>query len=407
MQQRAVATTAEPEIFVDVNGDLSLTGSDLNEVFAEADDTLELTADPAGAQVKLACADNCTVRVPRRARVTIHHVSGDARPIKDLVQALAMGDVGGDLVLRQTGPVTVGHVGGDVSAKKIAGPLTLASAGGDVSARSVAGPFASGTVGGDLYLRDVDGGSRGQAGGDVILNLDFAPGQTYVFSANGDIICRVPPAASARLLVRCHGDLNVDVPDAQMQRENGQHLVTLGAGAATVELQANSDVSISDVTTGSSGVAESGDDYGDRLSEQIEAQVAAKMAEIERELNAQFGELNLNLSGLGRMNAQAIAARARRAAETARRRQEAVQRKLEAAQRKVERAARHAEHADRRRTWGVNFTVPTPPRPPTPPKPPVDPVSNDERLAVLRMLEQGKISAADAEKLLAALEGKA
>jgi hypothetical protein len=38
--------------------------------------------------------------------------------------------------------------------------------------------------------------------------------------------------------------------------------------------------------------------------------------------------------------------------------------------------------------------------------PPAEPVSDEERMLILRMLEQGKISVADAEQLLAALEGK-
>jgi hypothetical protein len=38
--------------------------------------------------------------------------------------------------------------------------------------------------------------------------------------------------------------------------------------------------------------------------------------------------------------------------------------------------------------------------------PPGEPVSEDERLAILKMLQEKKISMADAEKLLAALEGK-
>jgi hypothetical protein len=49
---------------------------------------------------------------------------------------------------------------------------------------------------------------------------------------------------------------------------------------------------------------------------------------------------------------------------------------------------------------------PVPPVPPIPPTPPADPVSDEERMVILRMVEQGKISVGDAEKLLAALEGK-
>ena len=43
---------------------------------------------------------------------------------------------------------------------------------------------------------------------------------------------------------------------------------------------------------------------------------------------------------------------------------------------------------------------------PPPPPPPSDPVTDEERMSILRMVEQKKISIAEAEKLLAALEGK-
>jgi hypothetical protein len=39
------------------------------------------------------------------------------------------------------------------------------------------------------------------------------------------------------------------------------------------------------------------------------------------------------------------------------------------------------------------------------PTPPADPVSDEERMAILKMLQEKKITAEEAEKLLAALEG--
>ena len=47
-----------------------------------------------------------------------------------------------------------------------------------------------------------------------------------------------------------------------------------------------------------------------------------------------------------------------------------------------------------------------PDRPPAPPEPPRDPVSNEERMTILRMLAQKKITAEQADQLLAALSGK-
>jgi hypothetical protein len=88
-----------------------------------------------------------------------------------------------------------------------------------------------------------------------------------------------------------------------------------------------------------------------------------------------------------------------------------VQHRVDAAMRRAEEKMRSAE----RRTahmgismgrWGVNIGGPRPPRPPVPPVPPSEPVTDDERLTILKMLQQKKISLQEAEKLLAALEGK-
>ena len=88
-----------------------------------------------------------------------------------------------------------------------------------------------------------------------------------------------------------------------------------------------------------------------------------------------------------------------------RRAQEKIDQKLAAAQRKIEHKS-HTSHATGRRSrWGVPIP-PVPPVPPAPPAPLADPVSEEERLMILRMLEQKKISLAEAETLLSALEGK-
>jgi len=404
-------TTSDPEITLEIGGDVRLSGSDRNEIVAEGDAGIELTTSANGSQARLRCDGHCTVRVPRRARLRFDRIGGDAR-IKELEAELTLKDVAGDLVLRRVAGVKSDRVGGDLSAKYVAGPLLFGEVGGDVSARDVAGGLA-GAAGGDIYLRHIEAEASGSAGGDVVLNLDFAPPHAYDFSAGGDIICRVPPDVSAIITAQCTGDLSVDVPGARVEGRNGQKVITLGAGEAKVSLRAGSDIVISDVTTASSGVADSGDDFGERIAAEIEAKVSARLAEVERELNAQFGNLNISLSGLGGVDAERIAAKVRRAAEAARRRNDSAQRKAEALSRKAEALQRKAEQiterAGRRKSWGFTFTAP--PRPPTPPAPPrapgAEPVSEDERLAVLRMLEQGKISAADAAKLLAALEGKA
>jgi hypothetical protein len=139
---------------------------------------------------------------------------------------------------------------------------------------------------------------------------------------------------------------------------------------------------------------------------------------LSRQFNEQIDNLSAKLgkAGLSAADADRIMRRARetgqeasaRAQEKMRRGQERLERKLAAAQRKSEQRAdrRFGAH---RHSW--SFTWPTPPTPPGAPRPPAgasdqEPVKDEERLAILRMLEQKKITLEQAEQLLAALEGK-
>ncbi len=88
---------------------------------------------------------------------------------------------------------------------------------------------------------------------------------------------------------------------------------------------------------------------------------------------------------------------------------EQIRRKVEAAtqraQKQMERSMRRAEqkmrHAERYgRNWNVGWAGGM-----SPVEPPVEPVSDEERMAILKMLQDRKITSEEAEKLLAALEG--
>ncbi len=414
MKLHEFETTETPEVIIDSSDDLRVMGDDLPAVVVEGPQADELQAEAAAQRVSLTLSRRATVRVPRQARLSLAKVAGDAR-VEGLDSAVTIGQVRGDLVLRQTAGAEIEHVGGDVSAKKIGGALSIGFAGGDVSARGVAGPFTAERTAGDVYLRKAAAGARVKAGGDIALHLDFQADQAYEFVAGGDLTSRVSPEASATLALHAGGDISVSVPDANVEGDDHEQTVILGGGEAQVRLRAGGDITLSDVTADSSGVAESGDDFGSHIAAQIEGQ----MAELQKHLNQELSHLDFHI------DAEAVAANARHAAErqidaarrkaerlaeTARRKEESVRRRADAARRRAERieerARRRTAFLDFGKNLSVNFDRPArPPRPPAPPPAP-DAVSDEERMSILRMLEQGKISVAEAEKLLSALEGK-
>ena len=176
----------------------------------------------------LSAGADCAVRAPRQASLKIRQIGGDAR-LKSLEGPAEIQNTGGSLVLRQTGPLLISHVGGDMSAKKVRGALEIKNAGGNVSARSVSGDFSSENIGGDLYLRDVSATARARSvSGDVTLNIAFNPGEGYEFQAEGDIRCRIRPGQHARLTIQSGGAIEVEAPGAKVEGDARQKVVTLG-----------------------------------------------------------------------------------------------------------------------------------------------------------------------------------
>jgi hypothetical protein len=198
--------------------------------------------------------------------------------------------------------------------------------------------------------------------------------------------------------------------------------LTLGDGRTEMRLACSGNISLS-VQSGGFGSAENESqfdaevagmsaEFSQQISRQIESQIEAQMESITRQLNEQMSYLSstINNTGLTPEETEKIMERAReeserateRAQERIRLAQEKMERKLEAARRRAEMKAEAAQRKSQpygRSSWNVQWSAPQ--------AAPVEPVSDEERLMILKMLEQKKITPEEAEQLLASLEGKA
>lgn len=421
METVTLKTDETPEVTVTALGDLRVMGWDRAELNGLTDVGHDLTAIETAGRIEVHSTGAGTLYLPRRARLTIEECKGDAR-LKSLDGPAVVRLVHGDLALRKVAAADVAEVKGDLSAKRIAGDLTLGQVYGDVAARDVQGQFRAERVNGDLYLREAAEGAQAAATGDVVLGLTLKPGCEYAFQAGGDILCRLPAGTSATISVTCgSGEVGVDIPGAQMEGEGNSRTVTLGQGEAIVRLEAKGDVSLVGLASAWEAMGDFGEHFGEEFgvmaeefAQQIESQIEAQMGALEQQLHAQIGNLGVHLGAMSGVDASAIARRARaaaeRAGERARRHAERAQRRAEQraerARRRAESRARRRAHVearvafgDRSRPWRVEWDSGQAARA-------GDPVSDEERLAILRMVEQKKISVQEAEKLLSALEGR-
>jgi DUF4097 and DUF4098 domain-containing protein YvlB len=367
----------------------------------EASDDL-LLRDLDGAVRVGAARGDVSVR-SGQASVSLEEVHGDLA-VEHLNGPLSVSVAHGDVHLSQVGAVNLGRVHGDFNARAVAGDLRIGAANGEVRVRDVAGPLTLEEGQGSFNGHDLAGGMDVHSlQGDLSLKTALTPGLAYIARANGDIAARFPEGTSAQLTLEAEGQLSVKGLEVD-EREDGRATAHVGQGEAQVTLRAGGDMSVRVRT-------EDQDEPWvfalEGLSEQIQAEISQHM---------------------GKLNLPDFGALASREVEKAMRQ---VEREIEKAQRKAEQAARRAqEHAraaeerarraqeraqEKARQFQAKFERKWGPPPdagfgahghaphgraagPSRPKP-----SAEEQLAILRMLQEGKISTEEAETLLKAL----
>jgi hypothetical protein len=356
-----------PKVMIEnIGGDLSLVGWEGDDILLKGDsDEIHFKQD--GEEVKISCDDDISIRVPRAASVFINKIGGDAS-IRGIMGALEIKDIEGDLSMRDVNSIAIDTIHSDFSLRGAKGNLFIKSAHNDVSVRDVEGTVTFESIADDLALRDVRGNVTANVAEDVVLYLNPQAGNTYTVNAGEDILLVMPPKANATLT------LNADKIDIEWKGvinddDATARVITIGDGSANVTLSAGGDIRVSN----RSDAGESAEDFGN------------------------FAGMNFDWSGFG----DRISRQVEHATRDVGRKVEEATRRMNI---KVEDMARKANRRGPKVAVGVgrwNWDL----SPKGVPMTPKAQASEEERLVILKMLQEKKITAEEADKLLAALEG--
>ena len=377
-------TSEAPHITVACcRGDLTVVGADQRQVVVEGQKE-EPVVERQGEALTITAERDCVIHCPAGATVTIEQVDGDLS-VQALQGPLAVQSARGDVALRGVGPAALNRAGGDLAARGVQGELHVEEVQGDAKVRQVTGKVTLESVQGDLAARDLEAGAVVEhVGGDVSLSTSLAEGASYHIEADGDISAKVEVDGGACCTLE-GGDLHCRLPLQIAERSAGRVVGAMGDGSAELILRAGGDLSV----TGR------GENWG-QGSEQWESAMESWGQQFEAQMSDMQRKLEERLASIPFVDDQDVARRAREAAERARRQ----------AERATERARMRAERAGRRHAQvalGVRWTG----SPPQSSRPPAEPISDAERMAILKMVQDKKITADEAARLLAALEGEA
>ena len=352
-----------PKINLDkIGGDLSIVGWDGADLLIKADDDETRFEQTEGA-VSVSCSGDLSLRIPKDAILAIKSIGGDAS-IRGVLGGIEIKEIHGDLSVRDVGALSIDTVHSDFSLRGAKGNLYIKNAYSDVSIRDVDGTVTLDSVADDLALRGARGNIKVNVGEDVVVYLEPKANGEYSVHAGDDILLVLPKSANATVTMQ--GDeIDVDWQGIEPDEEATERVVVLGDGSAKINLTAGGDIRV----TNRADAGESAEEFGN------------------------FAGLNFDWSGFGDRISRQVTDRVTKRVEEATRR----------AERHVERQARHGKSGLVVGGWNWDFKGT--PKPPTPPTPPSEPVSEDERMAILKMLAGKKISAQQAEELLNALDG--
>jgi hypothetical protein len=353
---RSIRSGKTPQITIpNVAGDLSVVGWETGEVLIKADED-ELHLEQEEERWVVACEGDMVLRVPEGSTIQIGLVSGEAS-LRNLSGPVIFDEIRGDLSLRQVKAISGEKVMGDLTVRDAQGDLSVKNVEGDTSIRDHQGDVQLGSVSDDIAVREVKGNIEAMASEDAVLYLSPEPGTSIDVTAGENILLVLPVDADASLTLQ-GTQISMDWPGLENNQDETVREVRLGAGSARINLKAGGQVRMSS----NPAAGESADEFGN------------------------FAGLNFDWSGFNTNVTRQVNRTVRKSAKT-----------LKSALKQVEKA--HASHTGR---WSLKIKpeVQTDAAPPGP-----APVSNEERMVILKMLQEKKINAEQADQLLKAMEG--
>jgi hypothetical protein len=354
---------------------------------------------------------------------------GGSASIKAIQGTATLESVGGTLRAQRLGSdLAVQRVGGDLRARSIAGFLEVEQVGGSLRAQGVSGRIDLEVVrgsarvrdlGGRLDLKEVGGNLRasilgngmvvGRVGGNLHLEGPLVAGQSYHGDAKGNITLRLPISTSARLDLGAGGRVRNDLPLTVERRDRNRLVGALGEGAAQVTFTAGGNVRLRE-WAGADVEATEWVEELEGLAEQVERQVDDALRDVDleavgREIETRMAQAQQKLDSvdwerLGREAQQAANAGIAQA-------QEAIQRVLSRMetwrdrQTAVQTEVREVEEETPAEEL-LSRSTPEPHPDPIPAQ--ASEATDEERMAILRMVERGQITPDEGEMLLDTLE---
>lgn len=380
MKQVSIPIKPDNKLNIKASEDLILEGKDTQILVAvvRQSDSFKYTELTGNSEIK--ATSDCHLQIPSMMTVTVEKVGSDAS-VTGLLGRVIIGKVGGDLLLHNLAGASIESVGGDLNISNSGDGMEVSRVGGDLYGKQIQA-LSTRAVGGDARLLQVTGHVNLSAGGDVDLEFINSTLPAAVIIAGGDVRIVVPKDAQGQLELKSEGNtIQIHASGQEGDWEDELLSLPLGEGGNQLKISAGGDILITE--DGSMAA-----DFNETFTSN-ETDWNSFGEDLEKQIRESFGDSMENIKW--------ATSSATLAADKA-------QLKLEKALHKMESNGVVIDHnginVDRNgKHVGITFGTPANGQQKT-----VNRLTDEERLLILKMLQEKKITAEEADQLLTALE---
>ena len=411
MFQKTFEVSENPRITIeDCVGNLNIKVSEANIVTVSLpDDEDTLVFDQDGDVIILTIKDNAAITCPVNSTLNLITTRGNLK-VKGIEGDVKIGTVNGNTDLRSVGALTMETGHGSLRLKSCAGAVDVGMIKGSARVQKITGSFKLGNLGGSLRAAGLKAGMVAEAvGADARISPPYTPGESYTLTVGSDLVIELPDEPNLKYTITAGGSVKSNAPDVDIVQDGGTAVGSMGEGEASIVATVGGSAVL---RSSSESDSEDYEDFNFNFDFDFDPATFAFFEDlgpmIEATVNKAMSKMDSHLQeGLKYFDSDEFKAKMEKVSEKAKRAAERVERQAEGV---ADRARRQAEHAAERahmraqraeRRWqrasGQRSTEAPPPHQAT-----VD-EKKEERLRILRMVEDGKITSDEAAKLLTAL----
>lgn len=369
MAERIFPSGSTPTVTIRAEKNLSIRGGEPAEIRILTEDLRDLSVVESNGEWRITCEEDCALWVPVETHLIVEEAGGNAS-ISEVAGTIDAHKVDGNLTMIHVGEVNCRRVDGNLWVDT-AGRLTIEGLGGNLKGGRLSGLLSVAGVGGNVKLGAVAGVDKVRAGGNVRLGLIAVQNDLEII-AGGNARVQLPPGSGFTFEATSGGqNVTLDLNGSVRKISGSAASIRFGEGGPRLKVTAGGNVHISDY----------GYDEVEGERDGVEADWSEMSERIQRRIEERISR---------------------------------AEQRFEAGQRRAEQRVREAME----KVGGMDLSgmigdpggmagwQQTPSAPWDAPVEESEPVTDAEKMLVLTMLQEKKITAEAAERLLDALAGK-